>query len=139
MKMTHSSAMPAITNGPPPVSASIPTTPLSASLTPPASTEVPQVRVADAGYWHQQQMERIVDRGIPVLIPPDAKSRKGTRPGWDGGVYAFMRSVLASDRGGEFYGPRQAIIEPVFAKTSSTAASTASDAEDAPPFAPSGG
>jgi transposase len=80
-------------------------------------TEVPQVLVADAGYWHQQQMERIVDRGIPVLIPPDAKSRKGTRPGWDGGLYAFMRRVLASERGGELYGQRQAIIEPVFANT----------------------
>jgi transposase len=80
-------------------------------------TEVPRVLVADAGYWHQPQMERIVDRGIPVLIPPDAKSRKGTRPGWDGGLYAFMRRVLASDRGGELYGQRQAIIEPVFANT----------------------
>jgi transposase len=80
-------------------------------------TEVPQVLVADAGYWHQHQMERIVDRGIQVLIPPDAKSRKGTRPGWDGGLYAFMRRVLASDRGGELYGQRQAIIEPVFANT----------------------
>jgi transposase len=80
-------------------------------------TDVPQVLVADAGYWHQQQMERIVDRGIPVLIPPDAKSRKGTRPGWDGGPYAFMRRVLASERGGELYGQRQAIIEPVFANT----------------------
>jgi transposase len=80
-------------------------------------TQVPEVLLADAGYWHQQQMQRIVDRGIPVLIPPDAKSRKGTRPGWDGGLYAFMRRVLASDRGGELYGQRQAIIEPVFANT----------------------
>jgi transposase len=80
-------------------------------------SDVPDVLVADAGYWHQQQMERIVDRGIPVLIPPDASSRKGARPGWDGGLYAFMRRVLASDRGGELYGQRQAIIEPVFANT----------------------
>jgi transposase len=80
-------------------------------------TEVPQVLLADAGYWHQQQMEHIVDRGIQVLIPPDAKSRKGTRPGWDGGLYAFMRRVLASERGGELYRQRQAIIEPVFANT----------------------
>ena len=28
-----------------------------------------------------------------------------------------MRTVLASDRGGELYGQRQAIIEPVFANT----------------------
>jgi hypothetical protein len=80
-------------------------------------TGVPGILLADAGYWHGEQMQRIVDRGIPVLIPPDAKSRKGTRPGWDGGHYAFMRRVLASDRGGELYGQRQAIIEPVFANT----------------------
>jgi transposase len=79
--------------------------------------EIPDVLVADAGYRHQQQMERIVDRGITVPIPPDAKSRKGTRPGWDGGPYAFMRRVLATERGGELYGQRQAIIEPVFANT----------------------
>src|SRR3954469_12740708 len=80
-------------------------------------TDIPQVLLADAGYWHQQQMQQIVDRGVPVLIPPDAKSRKGTRPGWDGGLYAFMRRVLASERGGELYRQRLAIIEPVFANT----------------------
>src|SRR3954463_11446013 len=80
-------------------------------------TDVPRVLLGDAGYWHQQQMERIVDRGIAVLIPPDAKSRKGTRPGWDGGLYEFMRRVLASKHGGELYGQRQAIIKPVFANT----------------------
>jgi transposase len=80
-------------------------------------TAVPEVLLGDAGYWHQQQMERIVDRGIAVLIPPDAKSRKGTRPGWDGGLYEFMRRVLATEHGGELYGQRQAIIEPVFANT----------------------
>ncbi len=79
--------------------------------------EVPQVLVADAGYWHQPQMQRAVERGIQVLIPPDAKSRKGARPGWDGGYYAFMRRILASERGGELYRQRQTIIEPVFANT----------------------
>ena len=49
---------------------------------------LPEVVLADAGYWHQAQMEAIVDRGMPVLIPPDAGKRKGTRPGWDGGLYA---------------------------------------------------
>ncbi len=56
----------------------------------------PEVVLADAGYWHQVQMEAIVDRGMQVLIPPDAGKRKGARPGWDGGLYAFMRRVLAS-------------------------------------------
>ena len=59
----------------------------------------------------------IVDRGMQVLIPPDAGKRKGARPGWDGGLYAFMRRVLATDRGGELYAKRQGMIEPVFADT----------------------
>jgi hypothetical protein len=49
------------------------------------------VVVADAGYWHTEQMEAIVGRGIQVLVPPDAAGRKTPRPGWDGGLYAFMR------------------------------------------------
>ena len=73
--------------------------------------------VADAGYWHQAQMEKIVSRGIQVLIPPDAGKRKGARPGWDGGAYAFMRRVLATDLGGALYRKRQGMIEPVFAHT----------------------
>jgi transposase len=80
-------------------------------------TEAPDVLLADAGYWHQQQMERIVDRGIAVLIPPDASKRKGARPGWDGGLYAFMRRVLATDHGGGLYRQRQPMIEPVFGQT----------------------
>ena len=80
-------------------------------------TDTPGVLLADAGYWHQQQMERIVDRGIPVLIPPDASKRRGARPGWDGGHYAFMRRVLATERGGGLYRQRQPMIEPGFGQT----------------------
>jgi Transposase DDE domain len=80
-------------------------------------TDTPGVVLADAGYWHQQQMERIVDQGIPVLIPPDASKRRGARPGWDGGLYAFMRRVLATEHGGGLYRQRQPMIEPVFGQT----------------------
>ena len=80
-------------------------------------TDTPGVLLADAGYWHQRQMERIVDQGIPVLIPPDASKRKGARPGWDGGLYAFMRRVLATEHGGGLYRQRQPMIEPVFGQT----------------------
>jgi hypothetical protein len=66
-------------------------------------TGPPEVVLADAGYWHHVQMERLVADGLTVLIPPDAKKRAGTRPGWDGGLYAFMRRVLATDTGGELY------------------------------------
>jgi transposase len=77
-------------------------------------TDKPKVALADAGYWHQKQMESVVSRGIQVLIPPDSKKREGARPGWKGGYYAFMRRVLATEHGGGLYRKRQATIEPVF-------------------------
>src|SRR5215204_5483989 len=40
---------------------------------------LPEVVLADAGYWHQAQMQDIVNRGIPVLVPPDAANER--RPG----------------------------------------------------------
>ena len=80
-------------------------------------TETPGVLLADAGYWQRRQMERTVAGGITVLIPPVASKRKGARPGWDGGLYAFMRRVLTSERGGELYRQRQPMIEPVFGQT----------------------
>lgn len=76
--------------------------------------DTPGIVVADSGYWHQDQMETIISRGIEVLIPPDAGKRKGTRPGWDGGIYAFMRNVLDAEHGGAIYTQRKAMIEPVF-------------------------
>jgi len=80
-------------------------------------TDAPEVVLADAGYWHQAQMQTITGGGTVVLIPPDAGKRRGARPGWDGGLYAFMRRVLASEPGGELYARRQGMIEPVFADT----------------------
>jgi transposase len=74
----------------------------------------PGVVLADVGYWHQRQMEHLVSEGMTVLIPPDAGLRKGARPGWTGGLYAFMRRVLASPEGRALYRQRQITIEPVF-------------------------
>jgi hypothetical protein len=44
--------------------------------------------VADAGYWHLEQMNQLTGDGVTVLIPPDSSRRKNTprRPGWDGGA-----------------------------------------------------
>jgi len=80
-------------------------------------TDTVEVVVADAGYWHQKQMESVINKGIQVLIPPDAGKRRGTRPGWDGGAYAHMRRVLETELGGGLYRKRKAMIEPVFANT----------------------
>jgi hypothetical protein len=43
-------------------------------------TEPPGVVVADSGYWHHEQMNQIISRGIPVLIPPDAGKRSAPGP-----------------------------------------------------------
>jgi hypothetical protein len=77
-------------------------------------SQSPEAIVADPGYWHKQQMENVVNQGIPVLIPPDSGVRKGTRPGWNTGLYAFMRRVLASERGQAIYRRRMTTVEPVF-------------------------
>jgi hypothetical protein len=76
-----------------------------------------EVVVADAGYWHQKQMEAVINRGIQVLVPPDAGKRRSTRPGWDGGAHAHMRRVLETDHGGGLYRKRKAMIEPALANT----------------------
>ena len=70
--------------------------------------------LADAGYWHFQQMDELAAQGIPVLIPPDSTKRTDPRPGWDGGRYAWMRRLLATDLGRELYEKRHQTIEPVF-------------------------
>jgi transposase len=86
-------------------------------LTAAGITTPPEVVLGDAGYWHGEQMDELTGRGIQVLIPPDGAKRKGSRPGWNSGRYAFMRSVLEGERAGELYRQRQVMIEPVFADT----------------------
>ena len=80
-------------------------------------TDTPGVAVADTGYWHEDQIDNVVTGGTQVLIPPDAGKRDTPRPGWQGGRYAWMRNVLATDYGGGLYRRRKAIVEPVFAQT----------------------
>ena len=80
-------------------------------------TQSLDVVLADAGYWHQVQMQRLMADGLQILVPPDANKRKGERPGWQGGLYTFMRRVLSTEPGGELYARRQGMIEPVFGHT----------------------
>jgi hypothetical protein len=65
--------------------------------------QAPEVVLADAGCWHQVQIERWTGQGTVVLVPPDANKRAGARPGWNGALYAFMRRALATDQGGALY------------------------------------
>ncbi len=80
-------------------------------------SEAPRIAVADSGYWHENQIDNVVSNGTQVLIPPDAGKRDTPRRGWDGGRYAFMRTVLAGEHGGGLYRKRKAMVEPVFAQT----------------------
>jgi transposase len=80
-------------------------------------TDAPQVVVADAGYWHHEQMDSLAAGGIQVLIPPDAGKRKSARPGWQGGRYEWMRRVLATELGERLYRQRSQTVEPMFGHT----------------------
>ena len=80
-------------------------------------SDTPGVALADSGYWHEQQVDEVVNMGTQVLIPPEAGKREAPRRGWNGGRYAFMRRVLAGELGGGLYRKRKAMVEPVFAQT----------------------
>jgi Transposase DDE domain len=77
-------------------------------------TDKPGVVLADAGYWKNDAIEAIVNRGIQTLVAPDADRRKEPRPGRRGGLYDFARRVLASERGKQLYLRRQGSVESVF-------------------------
>src|SRR3954470_18919999 len=86
-------------------------------LTAAGITTPPEVVLGDAGYWHGDQIDALMGRGVVVLIPPDGAGRRGTRPRWNSGRSAFMRRVLEGEIAGELYRKRQVMIEPVFADT----------------------
>ena len=77
----------------------------------------PEVALADAGYWNEQHMDEVIaNKHIQVLTPPDSAGRAEPRPGWTGGRYSWMRTVLGS-HGKLLYRRRIQMIEPVFAHT----------------------
>jgi transposase len=102
-------------------------------------TEVPDVVLADAGYWHHPQMQAISERGIEVLVPPDGNMREGKRRGWEDGVYQAMRDKLSTDRGRELYAQRKITIERCSGRSNTTGRSTGSCDEADPPPCLSGG
>ena len=79
--------------------------------------KAPDVVVADAGYWHSDQMDAVAAQGIALLIPPDAGKRRDARPGWQGGRYTWMRRLIATELGHTLYRRRQVTVEPVFGQT----------------------
>jgi hypothetical protein len=80
--------------------------------------ERPRVALADAQYWNEQHMDEVIaNKHIQLLIRPDSSGRKVPRPGWIGGRYSWMRTVLESEHGKGLYRKRMQMIEPVFGHT----------------------
>ncbi len=77
-------------------------------------SERPRTVLADAGYWHTKQIEKLRGDGFEVLVPPDSTVREDARPGWEGGIYKAMRQSLRTPQGRKQYLKRTTSIEPVF-------------------------
>jgi transposase len=77
--------------------------------------ERPEVILADAGYWSNEHIDRLRERGITPLVAADADRSKVPRKTRLGGPYDFMRRVLKEGPGADLYSKRQAMVEPVFA------------------------
>jgi transposase len=77
--------------------------------------ESPGVVLADAGYWSNDHIDSLRERGIIPIVAADT-TRNRPRKTRLGGPYDFMRRVMATDAGGELYSKRQCMVEPVFAQ-----------------------
>jgi transposase len=69
--------------------------------------------VADAGYWHTEQVGRLKDQGLRVLVPPRAKVASSA-----GRLHPTAQQMtveLGTEEGKDAYRRRQQIVEPVFA------------------------
>ena len=80
-------------------------------------TDPVEVALADAGYWDSTDIQALMGNGITVLVPPDAHTRRKPNPKRRGGLYEFMRRILADDDGRARYRRRMAMIEPIFGQT----------------------
>lgn len=78
--------------------------------------ELPETILADAGYWNSPQIEELEAKGIRVLVPPDADTRKAPTKIRSGPRYERMRGLLKEPDNEAAYHRRQQMIEPVFAQ-----------------------
>jgi len=77
--------------------------------------ESPGVVLADAGYWSNEHIDSLRERGMIPIVAADT-TRNRPRKTRLGGPYDFMRRVIATDTGGALYSKRQCMVEPVFAQ-----------------------
>jgi transposase len=75
--------------------------------------ERPEVVLADAGYWSNDHIDSLRERGMTPIVAPDT-TRNRPRKTRVGGPYDFMRRALATERGSELYSRRLGMVEPVY-------------------------
>jgi hypothetical protein len=75
----------------------------------------PGVVLADAGYWSNNHIDSLRERGMIPLVAADT-TRNRPRKTRLGGPYDFMRRVMATEAGAELYSKCQCVVEPVFAQ-----------------------
>jgi hypothetical protein len=102
-------------------------------------SDTPGVAVADSGYWHEQQIDEVVNTGTQVLIPPDAGS--ATHPaaaGMAGATPSCAACSPVSSAAGSTEDARR-WSSPCSLKPSTTGESTSSSDEADRPPAQNGG
>jgi transposase len=78
-------------------------------------SERPGVLLADAGYWRTDQIHKLRDSGIEVLVPPDAHTRReAPPPNKRDSLCGWMRDRLATTQARQHYRKRHVMIEPIF-------------------------
>lgn len=81
---------------------------------------MPEVELADAGYFSDANVRRLQARGIEVYIAPARTPHGQKEPGPEeqpadpSSLKAWMRSQLRTERGDALYRRRKTIVEPVF-------------------------
>jgi Transposase DDE domain len=78
----------------------------------------PEVVTGDAGYWDTETVQKAIQSGTQVLIPPDgsaALKNRQPRQMANNPLAQRMRAELATEAGRALYRMRQAIVEPVIA------------------------
>jgi hypothetical protein len=101
-------------------------------------TQRPVTVLADAGYWHKEQIERIVTDGMQVLIPPDSGLREGARPGWEGGSTRSCAACSQATAAGRSTASASTAWSRCSVRSKATDGSTASNEEAAARSGPSG-
>ena len=79
--------------------------------------DAPEVVLADAGYWHQAQMETHHRRRNRGADPARRRQTQGRPPGLGRRPLRVHAPGARQRPGGELYAKRQGMIEPVFAHT----------------------